>query len=335
METTYFLGIDVAKKTFEAALTIDGKSFYGQSVENQPKEIQLYFVQLQEKFKYSSTQLVVCMEHTGIYGLPLLDYLVSKGIKVCVESGLHILLSQGMKRGKNDKVDAERIAVYAFKNHCELRFWTPQRDSIQKLKSLLTTRERLITVKIQLETPLKEASGYVDVSIRRNAAKNCKEAVDAIKKCIKKVDKDIRMLIKADQQLNDQVQLVTSVPGIGMITALNVIVITGEFNKIDQPKKLACFAGVAPFGNSSGTSRRNRPRVSKMANMNLKRLLHLGAMSAIKSKGEIRDYYLRRVAEGKNKMWTLNAVRNKLITRMYACITNQRPYQKEYTNALA
>ena len=145
----------------------------------------------------------------------------------------------------------------------------------------------------------------------------------------------IDQLVKSDAQLNQQCVLATSVPGIGKITALNMIISTGEFTRIRESKKFACYAGVAPFEHSSGSSYRGKTRVSKMAKMTLKRLLHLAAMSAIQCCDELKAFYLRKVEAGKNKMSVINAVRNKLISRVFACITNQRRYQKIYQNALA
>ena len=71
-----------------------------------------------------------------------------------------------------------------------------------------------------------------------------------------------------------------------------------------------------------------------MANMNLKKLLHMAAMSAIQCNEELKHYYERRVGEGKNKMSVMNAVRNKLIGRIFACVKNQRLYQKEFQHML-
>src|SRR5687767_9631433 len=107
METVYFLGIDISKKTFSAALTCDGQNMHEMEITNTAQEIRVFFAGL--KTKVSLSQLTVCMEHTGIYGLPILDYLVKHNIKVCVVPGLQIKQSQGMTRGKNDKVDARRI----------------------------------------------------------------------------------------------------------------------------------------------------------------------------------------------------------------------------------
>lgn len=334
METLYFLGIDISKKTFNAAFTQDGQTMYELEVENNPAAIRQYFAELKKKFAFSFDQLIVCLEHTGIYGHPILEYLVEKDIKVCVESALQIARSQGIRRGKSDQVDARRIAYYVFKNHQELRYWKPQRQVIQKLKALLVMRERLVRVKVQLEVPLAESEEFIEPGIRKES--NCSKAsLNGIKKDIASVNKKIDQLIKQDSHLQQQMELATSVSGIGKITAAHVIVSTGEFNRIREAKKFACYSGVAPFEHSSGSSIRGKTRVSKMANMTLKRLLHLAAMSAIRYCDELKVFYQRKVAEGKNKMSVINAVRNKLISRIFACIRDQRMYQKIFQPTLA
>ena len=335
METIYFLGIDIAKNTFQVALTLDGANHFETEVENNQTAIKRYFKDLKEKFKFSPDQLIVCLEHTGIYCLPVLDYLVKNGIKVCLEPALQIKQSQGMTRGKNDQVDARRIAQYAYKNRQELRFWKPQRIIIQELKALLVLRERLVKMKVKMETPINEGQEYIEESIRKSLIKACRSSIQALAKDIVRVEKEIKAVVEKDTQLKEQFDLAVSVPGIGKITALNVIVSTGEFERISEAKKFACYAGVAPFEHTSGSSVRGKTRVSKMANMTLKKLLHLAAMSAIQSCDELKAYYQRKVAEGKNKMSVLNAVRNKLITRIFVCIKNKRVYQKDYHHALA
>jgi len=118
------------------------------------------------------------------------------------------------------------------------------------------------------------------------------------------------------------------------LLALNMIVATGEFKRIKESKKFACYSGVAPFAYQSGSSVRGKTRVSKMANMTMKKLFHMAAMSAIQCCEELKLYYQRKVAEGKNKMSVLNAVRNKLISRVFVCINNKRLYEKNFKNAL-
>ena len=164
---------------------------------------------------------------------------------------------------------------------------------------------------------------------------HCKKTLNAVQTDIERIEQAIEQVVKEDSQLSEQCTLATSVPGIGTITALNMIVATSEFKRIAEAKKFACYAGVAPFEHTSGSSIRGRTRVSKMANMTLKKLLHLAAMSAIQYCEEMKAFYQRKVAAGKNKMSVINAVRNKLISRVFACINNKRMYQKIYQNALA
>lgn len=334
METLYFLGIDISKKSFHGALTVDGMNMYQEEVGNTSKQINSFFQTVKKKFGISNSQFIVCMEHTGIYCLPLLDHLVKMNIKVCVEPALQIKRSQGITRGKSDKIDASRIAQYAFKNQRELRFWKPQRTIIQKVKALLVVRDRLVKTKTQLEVPLRESQEFIEESIRKMIIKNCQCTLKALEKDILKIEVSINRLIEEDIQLRQQVVWASSVTGIGKLTALNIIIASGEFQRIREAKKLSCYAGVAPFEHTSGSSIKGKTRVSKMANMNLKRLLHLAAMSAIQCSEEMNTYYRRKVDAGKNKMSVINAVRNKLISRVYACVKQQKMYEKNYNRTL-
>lgn len=159
------------------------------------------------------------------------------------------------------------------------------------------------------------------------------------------VEKQINTLIQSDDRLKELFAWITarrpgSVPGVGDAIATEVLVATNEFKAINDPKKLACHAGVAPLEYRSGSSVRAGPpggktRVSQHARLRLKSLFHLGAMSAIRIKGELQLYYQRKVADGKNKMLVLNAVRNKLIHRVCSVVNRQQNYDKNYTPALA
>ena len=116
--------------------------------------------------------------------------------------------------------------------------------------------------------------------------------------------------------------------------ATTLLILTNEFKSINDPRKMACHCGVAPFTFSSGKSIRGRTKVSHRAHKPMKALLNLAARSAVSSPGELRDYYERKVAEGKNKMLALNAIRNKIIHRVFACVRDGRKYEKIYTSAL-
>ncbi|WP_375605773.1 transposase [Flavobacterium davisii] len=121
----------------------------------------------------------------------------------------------------------------------------------------------------------------------------------------------------------------TSVVGIGKVTALLLICFTNEFTMYENPRQLACYCGVVPFEYSSGKSVRAKPKVHYMANKTLKKQLHMCALSSITAKGELKDYFERKVAEGKNKMLVINNIRNKLIHRVCACVRNNKLYERK------
>lgn len=121
---------------------------------------------------------------------------------------------------------------------------------------------------------------------------------------------------------------------IGTITATQLLIATNEFKDINDRKKFACYAGVAPFTKESGLFK-GKASVSHFANKKIKTLLHLSALVAIVHNKELKTFYKRKVEEGKNKMSVLNAVRNKLVLRIFACVNQNRKYDRIYTNALA
>ncbi|RYE40450.1 MAG: IS110 family transposase, partial [Sphingobacteriales bacterium] len=135
--------------------------------------------------------------------------------------------------------------------------------------------------------------------------------------------------VRSDERLYQLFQWLTSVEGVGKVLALEMILATNEFISFTSPKKFACHCGVAPFKYVSGTSLNSKARVSKKANARMKRLLHMAAIASVRIKqGELKAYYERRVKEGKNKMSVLNVIRNKIIRRAFACVREQRAYQK-------
>lgn len=331
----YYFGIDVSKKTLDVALLKEGTIVSTHVIENNQTVIQNFFQTYSKQLQLAGDDVWVCMEHTGIYNYLLLDVLEKLKFKICVEPALQIIKSQGMTRGKSDVIDAKRIAQYGYKNREDLKIWRPQRLTLQKIKALLSQRNRLVKVKYQLETPIQECAGFLDSQIVKTLKSSTKATLKAIEKDLKKLEVQIDELVHLDKKLSIQYQRATSVTGIGPITALNMIISSGEFEQIKKPKQFACHAGVAPFEHTSGTSIKGRTRVSKMADLSLKKLLHMAALSAIQCEGEMKAYYSRKVNEGKNKMSVINAVRNKLINRVFVCINQDRDYRKNYNHALA
>lgn len=334
MDYKHFIGIDVSKKWLDLTMLEENRVLLYKRIDNTAQAIKHFFKELESIKGYKLAQSVVCMEHTGIYNTPLLSYLITLGAPVCLESGLQIKRSSGVKRGKNDKVDSLRIAQYIYKNQKDIKLWQPRRDIVESLKQMNRLRNRLVTALKQLKTPLKEASGYIKKKDQRRDINGCRSSITALNKDLKALDKDIRTLIKSDETLDRLFNLVCSVTGIGPVTAVEIIITTNEFRTITCNKKYACYSGIAPFEHQSGSSIRGKTRVSSLGNKTVKKLLHMAALSAAHCTGDLKEYFERKVAEGKNKMLVLNALRNKLIARVFACVRQNRPYQKNYSESL-
>ena len=162
----------------------------------------------------------------------------------------------------------------------------------------------------------------------------CKSSMDALKEDLKAVDKKIKQLIDNDPHLKELFDIVDSVKGIGPVIATEVLITTNEFKDITDPKKYACYSGFAPFEHSSGKYK-GKSKVSNKANKKVKALFHNGAMSAIQHCQEIKEYYQRKVSEGKNEMLVINNVCNKLVHRIFACISRREKYNENYKKAFA
>jgi len=265
---------------------------------------------------------------------PTLNFLHTKKANIWVEHPIHIKESLGMIRGKNDKIDAQRIAYYAYKNRDDVHLWVPKRDVIQKLDRLTATRNRLIKVRKMLQSPLTDCKEFVSQKDFNESKKASRKTLDALNDDIKQINKDILETIQNDPYLKQLYDIVKSVKGIGPVIATEVIIVTNEFKSIDQPKKLACHVGVVPFVYASGKYK-GKAKTSNKANKKLKALFHNGAMSAIQHSPEIRQYYLRKTDEGKNEMLVINNVCNKLIHRIFSCVHRKEKYKDFYTSLVA
>jgi len=331
MQIKHFIGIDVSKDTLDLSVVVDGKNLQHYCIKNSARDIKSSVNKIMKAFGATVDDTIFCMEHTGLYNLPLVKWLQSQQGKMWLESGVHIRKTLGLVRGKNDKVDSARIAMYAYINRHQIKLWNAPRKLIERIAALLSQRSRLNKAKKQLNTANQEQRLFIDKDIMRSLNKYTQKTVVVINKQIEAIEDEILGLIREDEKLNRMYQIITSVHGIGFVTASYILVTTNEFININNPKKYACYSGVVPFEHSSGSSVRGKTRVSQMANKNIKTLLHLAALSTIQIQGDLQEYYKRKVAEGKNKMSVLNAIRNKLILRVFACVNQNREYEKLYS----
>lgn len=284
------------------------------------------------KVSFDDNSLLV-IENTGVYHRLVWEYCSAEGLPLYIGNATHIKWSFGIARGKNDKIDSQRLCSYAIKNADELKTTPVLNPVFLKLKDMMTARSRLLAQKNSMKVYLGELKLTNSKETQLIMEQAHKAAMEGIKESIKSVEKQIHQMIQQDEAISNNYELLLSVPGIGHLTAVYIICCTNNFISKIRGKELASYAGVAPFGNKSGTSIKGRDKVHKMANKDLKKLLHMGAISAITHYPEFKDYYERKVKEGKHEQSVINAVRSKIALRAVAVINNQAKYVDNYKKA--
>jgi len=325
-----FIGIDVSKLTLDVCIiNTEGLNKHQQFSNNQNgfKKLYAWLNDTTAVFDFSSA--LFCMEHTGIYTRELLQYLLLKSANVWMESALHLKRSMGMTRGKNDKIDSFRIARYAMSNQDQAKLITLSNKTLLLLKDLMASRTRIHKAYQAIEISLKEME-RIDKATGKELRQVNKAALAGLKKSKAATETRMLELINSDPEMKNIFSLVTSIKGVGTVLATELMVYTHLFQRLDTPKQLACYCGVAPFSHTSGTSIKGKMGTSNFANMNLKSTLHLAAMSATRYVPDLKQYYERKVAEGKSKMSVLNAIRNKILFRVLAVVKRGTPYVENY-----
>jgi len=328
------MGIDISKKTLDICLTNNKKPIFQDKIDNTSQGLKMLQKRL-ENLHISLEEILVCCENTGIYNSPLLLFAQKKQLNLWVETPLTIKKSLGLTRGKSDKADAERIASYAYRHQDQYKPWTPPKKSIQNLQKLWKHRKNILKVQAQLNQNLTEVKAMQGQAAYKEVKRSYQGTLQGLQKDLKQIERDLKETLASDKELHHLHEIITSIDGVGTTTAIYLIVLTKGFKTLNDPRKLACYAGVAPFPYASGTSIRGRERVSFFANKELKTLLHLCAVSLLKMKNQFTDFVDRKKAEGKHMMSILNALRNKLLHTICACVRKNEKYEKNYAKSLA
>lgn len=329
----WILGIDISKQSIDACLI---RSSDGQVFESKFNNNLSGFRHLKAWCKQVGCECdkktLCCMEHTGLYTRLLVHYLISREVAVWLESSLQIKRSQGLVRGKSDRIDAQRIARYAHVYQSKANVVQITALTLEKLKDLQANRRRLMSALQTLRISVEELKQF-DAGTGKAVESINREAVRGLEKSLEKVDEQIFAFISEDETLKQKYDLMLSIKGVGKVLAAMLLIYTHGFNRLADGRKLACYSGVAPFVHESGTSIRGRTGVSKFANGELKKILHLAAMSSARHNPELKEYYERKVKEGKSKMSVINAVRNKLLHRIVAVVNRGTPYELKLKNS--
>lgn len=331
MKNYLFIGIDVSKDVLDVFILTIKFHFI---VPNSPQGFATLLETCCTRLSVAQQKLFFCFEHTGRYSRMLAVFLNQAEITFAEVPALDIKTSKGISRGKSDRTDARDIALYAWRKKDDLVPTKLNSAETSELRQIVALRDKLIKHRTAYKNSLNDLQdcfreGETDF-IRETQLKMVKHLDTEIKNVEKRMDN----IISSMPEWKENYRLINTVRGIGPVISRYLLIYTENFTRFTNHKKFACYAGIAPFEYTSGKSIKGRTRVHSCANKQLKSLLNMAAMNAIKINGEFKQYYIRRKQEGKNNMSTLNVIRNKLLSRMFAVVKRQSPYVDLYKFAV-
>ncbi|HCO83561.1 MAG TPA: IS110 family transposase, partial [Arenibacter sp.] len=257
------IGIDASKLTLDCCLHKSGAQ---EVFENTPEAI-VFLVDLSIKISgLAKNELLFVFEHTGLYTHQLVRYLSEQGYYFLLVPGLEIKRSLGIARGKDDRADAKRIALYGYRIREEARPYQMPKESLISLKRLMSMRRKLVSQRAGHIATLGEQIRVLNNELGPILLQVQRDIIGVLDVQITKIEKELDRLIEQDPELQIIYRLLVSIKGIGAVTARFMIVHTVGFTAFKSWRKFASYCGIAPFPNRSGTSIRGRTKVSQLAN---------------------------------------------------------------------
>ena len=316
-DNTAFIGIDISKSTFD--VSIGGTKHL--KFDNNRKGFNAFFDTLEEHHW-------CVMEATGSYHLNLACFLSNHDIQISVVNPLVIKRFAQMKLRtvKTDKADAEMIAQYGKEQSPEL--WLPPSEYIFNCQQLEST----IALLIKQSTALKNKIHNLERADLANkyALKSLKLQRKRTSVEILKLEKELEKLIKENEP--ELFTNIKSIPGIGVKTAIKIIVATGGFQYFENAKQVISYFGLAPSERSSGSSVRGSSRITKRGQSAIRNHLFMCSFTACQHNPQCKSLYDRICAKGKSKKLALIAVCNKLLKQAFAVAKSGIPYDPCYKN---
>jgi transposase len=327
--TAFYVGLDIASATFTATILTEPAK---PSKTNDPFTNSLEgftrFAEWLLEHHVTPHNALMCMEATGVYGESLCYFLATKGYRVAVEPPLKVKRAFNTSGHKTDAVDSAQIAEYAHRFIDELNFWKPSDAILEQIKVLLSAREQFTCQLTANLTALKTIQRkYIQTPLANQVYH---ETIEQLKENIKDIDKEIKRLIDQDPTFRQMIGLMLTIPGVGMLLASNLLVLTRGFTRPVTAKQIAAHAGICPYQHISGSSVYRRPRSRRHGPSKLRKLLYLAALSLRTHNDEFKRYFHRKVAEGKSKRLVINNIENKLLKIICAVISSQTRFIPHY-----
>ena len=312
------LGVDIAKRKFDAALLINDKLKHKVFKNNQEG-----FTELSSWLeKQGVGHIHVCMEASSTYGDELAIYMHDAGHTVSIINPARIkgFAQSELMRTKNDKVDAGLIARFCLAMHPEP--WTPVPPEMRQLQSLVRRIDTLISMRTQEMNRIDVSHESIRDSVRNHIAYLDQE--------IKSLKEQIATHITDDPNLTTKRDLLKSIPGIGEATIAAILAELHMFERCDRVEKVVAFIGLAPRQFTSGSSIKGKPRLSKIGHARLRKALYMPALVSIQCNPIIQTFYHRLKGKGKNGKVIVCAIMRKLVHLIFGILKSGKPFDPNF-----
>lgn len=337
----HWIGIDVAKKTFDAALVFDGQHYPETKLHEVPVKTFVRTQQGVDQFlswvdeQLPSTDngqlftVQAVMESTGKFSLELATWLFQhrkENMAAIVNPGLtsSFIKSMGL-RNKTDRIEARALAFYGAERRPAL--YEPATPSQGQLRELCRLRDSLISERVACQNRGDEESPIA--FIRRTAARRIRE----LERHITKVEEKMKQTIQKEASLKRDYEILNSIPGVSFVTASVVLAELGDLRRFTRARQISAFAGLSPKIHDSGTSVKGKRHLCKFGNSRIRHALYMATMSAVCYCPCMRKCYEDLLHAGKSKMSALGAVMRKLLVLMRAMLIANKPYDRNYQNS--
>lgn len=314
-----YVGVDVAKEKLWVAVPGVTVRVFAHTARGQSSLVRWLR-------RTAGAEVQVCMEATGIYSRRLaLRLLREPGVVVSIINPAQIRAYRQvlLRRTKTDAEDAEVILAYAESQHPG--YWQPGSVSQERLAALVKQADRLRGQLVQSRSRREHADG-LPALVRRTER--------AVQRCLQEqlasLDREIERQCAADPHLATHVAVLCTIPGIGRLSATQLLSYGGNALHERSAKALTAHAGLAPEHRLSGSSVRGRSHLNKQGDRRLRTALYMPALVATRCNPCIKSLYQRLLAAGKAKKLALAACMRKLLIIVRAILRTNRPFDPQF-----
>ena len=312
------VGVDVAKDKFDVSIEVNGRSKHKVFSNN---------IQGYNKFitwlKTYTNNPWVCMEATGHYSVQIADYLTKQAIRVSVVNPFQIknFGKASLIRNKNDRIDSDLI--YQFCERMKPRIYQSTSDEQKEIKDLVKLLDMLKGQLTQLTNQSHSTQGKI-------ATKALAKVIEQLKKKIAEVEQQIADLVNNNQQLKEKMELMTSIKGIGKLTAYHVLALMPDVCLFSNAKQFAAYIGITPKQRQSGTFI-GKTTISKLGDGRLRKSLYMAAMVAKNHNNGLSSFVARLEKNGKTPKSIICAVMRKLAHLIFGVLKNKLPFNVNFS----